>query len=82
MGRHELETELPDTFGLPEYFISDVVTEIVGPNVRMVCGIKRGGQLHWLYSAVMRADQLIQASRMCANTAEEAFNLHELMRRH
>jgi hypothetical protein len=82
MGRHEIETEIPDTFGLPEYFVSEIVTEIDGPNVRMVCGVRRGGQKHWLYSAVMRADQLIYASRMCTNTAEEAFNLLEMMRHH
>ncbi|WP_315731749.1 MULTISPECIES: hypothetical protein [unclassified Bradyrhizobium] len=82
MTKHEVDKKLPDTFGLPEYLISTVVTEIDGPNVRMVCGIRRGGQIHWLYSAVMRADQLIQASGDCREAAEEAFNLEELMSRH
>lgn len=74
-----LPVEIPDTFGLPEYFISNVVTEIDGPNVRMVCGIRRGGQIHWLYSCVMRADLLIGNSRNVNAAAEEAFNLQQLM---
>jgi hypothetical protein len=72
---------LPDTFGLPEFFISDVVTEIDGPNVRMVCGIRRGGTVHWLYSCVMRADLLIAGSRQVNAAAQEAFNLSQMMDR-
>jgi hypothetical protein len=77
----QVQRELPDMFGLPEYFISEVVTEIDGPNVRIVCGIKRGGQVHWLYSAVMRADQLMRAVGECGSAAEQAFNLNKLFGR-
>ena len=66
---HRAEVELPDTFGLIEYLVSDVVTEIDGPNVRMVCGIKRGGQMHWLYSVVMRADRLSVMAKTLSNVA-------------
>lgn len=79
MGAMEMPARLPDTFGLPEYFISDVVTEIDGPNVRMVCGIKRGGTIHWLFSCVMRADLLIGESQHVNKAAEEAFNLQQMM---
>jgi len=72
---------IPDTFGLQEYLISEVVTEIDGPNVRMVCGIRRGGMVHWLFSCVMRADQLVVTSREVNAAAQEAFNLMQMMDR-
>lgn len=77
----EPRTTIPDTSGLPEFFISDVVTEIDGPNVRMICGIRRGGAVHWLYSCVMRADLLVMGSRQVNAAAQEAFNLSQLMDR-
>lgn len=81
MGKLGMPAEMPDTFGLPEYFISDVVTEIDGPNVRMVCGVRRGGVIHWLYSCVMRADRLIVSGQTVTTAAEEAFNLDQLISR-
>jgi hypothetical protein len=81
MGMHEEAPSAPDTFGIPEYFISEVATEIDGPNVRMVCGVKRGGITHWLFSCVMRADLLIGNSRHCQEAAMEAFNLTQMMDR-
>jgi hypothetical protein len=78
MGMPGVVVELPDTTGLPEFFISDVVTEIDGPNVRMICGIRRGGHVHWLYSCVMRADQLAISGRQVINAAQEAFNLSNM----
>jgi hypothetical protein len=81
MGRMGIPAKLPDTFGLPEYFISEVVTEIDGPNVRMVCGVKRGGVVHWLYSCVMRADQLMVSGQTVTMAAEEAFNIDQMMGR-
>jgi hypothetical protein len=82
MGRMTTLAEMPDTFGLPEYFISEVVTEIDGPNVRMVCGVKRGGVIHWLYSCVMRADRLMVSGQTVTTAAEEAFNLDQMLGRH
>lgn len=82
MGRMGITAEMPDTFGLPEYFISEVVTEIDGPNVRMVCGVRRGGVIHWLYSCVMRADRLMVSGQTVTTAAEEAFNLDQMMGRH
>jgi hypothetical protein len=81
MGREAPIQAVPDTTGLPEYFISDVVTEIDGPNVRMVCGIRRGGSVHWLYSCVMRADLLAISSREANAAAQEALSLAEIMDR-
>jgi hypothetical protein len=79
MGRLGIATEIPDTSGLPEYFISEVFTEIDGPNVRLVCGVKRGGITHWLYSCVIRADRLLVTSASAAIAAEEAFNFERLL---
>lgn len=79
MGRHVNDTELPDTFGLPEFFISEVATEIDGPNVRVICGSKRGGNTHWLFSCVMRADLLVIAIREVERAACEAFTLQQLI---
>ena len=81
MGRMGMPAKMPDTYGLPEYFISEVVTEIDGPNVRMVCGVRRGGQVHWLYSCIMPAELLIIGSRQCREAAEQAFNIVQLMDR-
>jgi hypothetical protein len=81
MAKLEMPAGMPDTFGLPEYFITDVVTEIIGSNVRVICGARRGGEVHWLYSTVMPADRLIAGARLCNDTAIEAFNLVQLMDR-
>jgi hypothetical protein len=79
MGMQRAPTTLPDTTGLPEFFISDVVTEIDGPNVRMICGIRRGGIVHWLYSCVMQADKLAISGRQVTNAALEARDLAEFI---
>lgn len=71
--------QAPDTYGLPEFFITDVVTEIDGPNVRMVCGVRRMGKVHWLYSCVMPAHLLRGNARICISAADEASNLQQLI---
>jgi hypothetical protein len=65
-----------DTFGLQEYFVTDIAVETAGSNVRMICGVRRGGQVHWLYSCVMPAELLIPATKDCARAACESFNTH------
>jgi hypothetical protein len=50
-----------------------------GPNIRVICGSKRGGHVHWLYSCVMRADLLVVAARQVEKAACEAFTLQQLM---
>jgi hypothetical protein len=78
MGRHEVaEAEIPDTFGLQEFFVTDTITEIDGPNVRVICGARRGGQVHWLYSCVMRWDRLAEATRQLASSAMDARGMAE-----
>lgn len=79
MGMHNEAPTAPDTYGLPEYKITDVVTEIDGPDVRIVCGVRKFGEVHWLYSCVIRADTLLAMNRQTRTAAEEAFNLHQLM---
>lgn len=79
MNRLEMPANLPDTFGLPEYFITDVVTEIDGTNVRIICGARRGGVVHWLYSTIMPADRLMCSARQCNTAALEAADLQYMM---
>lgn len=79
MGMRETPSGAPDTYGLPEYFISEIVTEIDGPNVRIICGVKRLGVIHWLYSSVMRADRLVVSSTQVKRAACEAFTVCELL---
>jgi hypothetical protein len=79
MGMQEEAPSAPDMFGLPEYFITDVRTEITGSNVRICCGVRRGGVVHWLYSSVFPADLLIAHARAAAKAAEQAFNIWQLM---
>jgi len=66
--------EMPDTFGLIEYFITDIHTEIVGNEVRIICGVRRCGQIHWLYSTVMPAERLLINARACSEAALAAFD--------
>lgn len=67
----EVGTRL-DTSGLPEFFISDVETEIIGPNVRVVVGCQRCGKIDPLYSAVMQAEDAISVCEKITSTAREA----------
>lgn len=79
MGLNEAPVEAPDTYGLPEFYISHVATEIDGANVRVICGIKRGGHMHWLYSCVMSAGLLIAASHRVEQAACEALTHQQMM---
>ena len=81
MGMGIETRETPDTTGLPEFFITDIFTEICGPNVRVVCGVRRNGTIHWLYSAVMPADRIIVGAQECANAGSEAYSLMRLIDR-
>lgn len=79
MGMGIANDSLPDVFGLPHYTITEVIVEIDGPDVRMACGVKVFGTIHWLYTVTMRADRLITTTRNLDNAAHEAFNLSELL---
>jgi hypothetical protein len=78
MGIQHEAPNAPDTFGLTEYFATEVFTEISGSNVRMVVGVRRGDQTNWLFSVVMPADSLIKNARQCEGAAVEAFNLVQM----
>jgi hypothetical protein len=67
-----------ETFGLQEFFITDVETEIIGNNVRVICGVRRGGEVHWLYSCVFPADLMLIANRKCFEAAKQAFCSEDL----
>jgi hypothetical protein len=66
--------EMPDTFGLQEFYVTHIHTESVGTNVRIVCGAKRGGVMHWLYSVVIPAERLVESSQKCREAAERAIS--------
>lgn len=82
MGMQSEAPSAPDTFGLPEFFVTDIFTEITGSNVRIVCGVRRSGTVHWLYSAVMPADMLLAASTQCREAALQTFNVRNLLESH
>jgi hypothetical protein len=71
----------PDTYGLIEYKISEVLTEIDGPDVRILCGIRKFGVVHWLYSVVINADDYLRINQQVRTAAEEAVNIQQLMNR-
>jgi hypothetical protein len=63
----------PDLYGLPEYRIDHVVTETDGRDVRIACGVKRFGEIHWLYSVVADAAVFLELNRKCREAAEQCF---------
>jgi hypothetical protein len=83
MGMLEIAEAAPDTFGLPEYKISEMRGEIEGNghDVRLVFGSKRFGQLNWLYTVVCSPDDLMQLSRQCEALAIEATRMSATMDR-
>jgi len=81
MGILEMPADAPDTYGIPEYHVSEVRTEIDGTDVRMVFGTKRFGQTQWLYTVVVNPERLLALCHYCQSAAEEAFNLAQMMDR-
>lgn len=83
MGILEFAVEAPDTFGLPEYKISEMRGEIEsnGHDVRMVFGTKRFQQLNWLYTVVCSPEDLMQLSRQCEALAIEAIRMSSIVER-
>ena len=76
-------TMAPDTFGLPEYKVSEMSGEIAGcgHDVRLVFGAKRFGQLNWLYTVVCSPEDLIKLAHRCEELAIEAHSIASLMER-
>jgi hypothetical protein len=79
VGRHEETEPIPDCHGLPEFFVTDIKTEIIGANVRLFAGSRRGNHVHWLYSVVLPAESLILIGQQCLAAGEEAFNIAQMM---
>lgn len=71
----------PDTFGLEEYFVTDIRTEIMGGNVRVICGSRSGREVRWRYSVVMPAEKLMIAAGQLTQAAEEALNFMQMVDR-
>jgi hypothetical protein len=68
----------PDTVGLQEFFITEIETEVIGHEVRVMCGVKRCGEIHWLYSCVMPSDLMLLALHKITRAAEMAYNQSQL----
>ena len=83
MGMLEFPAEVLDTFGLPEFKVSEMRAEIEanGHDVRMVFGSKRFGQLNWLYTVVCSPEDLMRLSRQCEALAIEATQIAKTMER-
>ena len=82
MGIREMPVATPDTFGLPEFYVTEVVTEKASDgDIRIICGVKRGNRIHWLYCTVMPADKLLEATRRCEAAALEVFEIEPMMDR-
>lgn len=79
----EFAAEAPDTFGLPEYKVSEMCAEIEanGHDVRCVFGSKRFGQINWLYTVICSPDDLMRLSRQCEALAIEAMQLSKAVDR-
>jgi hypothetical protein len=81
MGILEAPEAAPDVYGIPEYRISEVKSEIDGKDVRMVFGAKRFGQIHWLYTVVASAESLLKLCNHCEEVALQAINIEQVMQR-
>lgn len=81
MGIHNDAPSAPDTYGLMEYKITEVLTEIDGPDVRVLCGCRKFGQTHWLYSVVMNAEEYLRINEQVRTAAEQAVSIQRLMSR-
>jgi hypothetical protein len=78
----EFPADAPDTYGLPEYHVTEMRTEIDGRDIRMVFGAKRFGQIQWLYTVVISPERLMTLTSECRSVAEQAFNLSQFLGKH
>jgi hypothetical protein len=81
MGKFEEAESIPDTYGLPEFFVTDIQAEVMGSNVRLTCGSRQGRSVQWRYTVILPAEQLMRIGRQCTQAAEEALNLMQMMDR-
>jgi hypothetical protein len=79
MGISEAPVEAPDTYGIPEYRVSEMRIETDGHDVRMVLGTKRFGQIYWLYTVVIHPENLLRFSRECGSVSERMVNLEQII---
>lgn len=61
-----------DTYGCPEYFIDSSSIEVMGTNIRLSFGIRRGEQIQGVFSMVMTADFACACSQVCHQVSREA----------
>lgn len=81
MGMQEEAPVAPDTFGLPEYRVTEWEIEIDGGDIRIACGHKRFGHIEWLYTVVMTPKKLTSCLEDCARMAGTGYNPMQLMDR-
>jgi hypothetical protein len=68
-----MSNQIPDTYGVLEHYINNVITKVDGPNVRVICGLKRGDAVCWLFGYVVRTDLVASNAMLITGAAEEAF---------
>lgn len=76
MNNLEEAPTAPDTFGLPEYRVTEWSIEIDGGDIRIACGTKRFGHVEWLYTVVMTPEKLTRCLLDCASMAGTVQFLH------
>jgi hypothetical protein len=81
MGMQEAPAGAPDTYGLPEYRVSEMRIETDGNDVRMVFGAKRFGQINWLYTVVVCPEKLMEFCGECQSISEQMFGLRHMLER-
>jgi len=81
MNVHNTAHSAPDLYGLMEYKITEVLTEIDGPDVRVLCGCRKFGVVHWLYSVVVNAEDYLRINEQVKTAAEQAVSIQQLMHR-
>jgi hypothetical protein len=81
MELRDMAQVAPDLYGLMEYKITEVMTEIDGPDVRVLCGCRKFGVVHWLYSVVINAEDYLRINQQIITAAEQALSIQRLMHR-
>lgn len=82
MGMQEEAPLAPDTYGLEEYFVTDIFTEVMGGNVRLICGARHGKHIQWRYTVILPAEHLARIGMECQQAAEQAFFIQQLIGQH
>lgn len=68
-----------DTYGCPEFFVDVSEIEVIGDNVRLSFGVRRGDRVQGQFSMVMPVEAAMICSRVCNQITQSAFNAIQMM---